>query len=129
MATGMGRPAKACAVEPGSTPGTLKGPAAAPVPVLQQLLAWCRLWPWPPRARADATHAQAAAEQAGLLAELELLQLAQTLQEQAHSHGGYEGESFDLMLCIADRLEQHHGWDPEQCDAWLERMGVWDWED
>ncbi len=129
MATATGRPAKACAAEPGSTPGTLKGPAAAPVPVLQQLLAWCRLWPWPPSARADATHAQAAAEQANLLAELDLLQLAQALQQRAQRQGGYEGEVFDLMLSIADRLEQHHGWDPEQCDAWLERLGVWDWEE
>ena len=99
------------------------------MPVLKQLLAWCRLWPWPPRARADSTHAQAVAEQAGLLAELELLQLAQALQQRAQRHGGYEGEEFDLMLAIADRLEQHHGWNPEQCDAWLERLGVWDWEE
>ncbi len=125
----MGRPAKACAVEPGSTPGTLKGPAAAPVPVLQQLLAWCRLRPWLPRARADSTHAQAAADQANLLAELDLLQLAQALQQRAQRQGGYEGEVFDLMVSIADRLEQHHGWNPEQSDAWLERLGVWDWED
>ena len=99
--------------------------------LLQRLLAWClpcqpSLWP---RARADATHAQAAADQASLLAELDLLQLAQALQQRAQRHGGYEGEVFDLMLAIADRLEQHHGWDPEQCDAWLERLGVWDWEE
>ncbi|WP_411870871.1 hypothetical protein [Vulcanococcus limneticus] len=64
--------------------------------------------------------------QANLLAELDLLQLAQALQQQAQRHGGYEGEVFDLMLSIADRLEQHHGWDAEQSDAWLERMGVWE---
>jgi len=125
----MGRPAKACAVDPCSTPGTLKGPAAVPVPVLQQLLAWCRLWRWPSHTRADGVHGQAAADQANLLAELDLLQLAQALQQQAQRHGGYAGEVFDLILSIADLLERNHGWEPEQSDAWLERMGVWDWED
>jgi len=116
-------------------PGTLWGPAPAPVPLLHRLLAWClprqpsrwpSHWPW---ARDDAAHTQAAADQAGLLAELDLLQLAQALQQQVQSHGGYAGEVFDLMIAIADLLEHNHGWDPEQSDAWLERMGVWDWED
>ncbi len=116
-------------------PGTLKGPVPAPVPHLPRFLAWCLPWQpsrWPshwPWARADAAHAQAAADQAGLLAELELLQLAQALQQQAERQGGYAGEVFDLMLAIADLLERNHDWDPEQSDAWLERMGVWNWED
>ncbi len=116
---------------PSRPPGTLRSPVPVPVLILHRLLAWCLPWQpslWP-RARADATHAQATADQANLLAELDLLQLAQALQQQAQRHGGYEGEVFDLMLSIADRLEQHHGWDAEQSDTWLERMGVWDWED
>ncbi|WP_411868913.1 hypothetical protein [Vulcanococcus limneticus] len=105
------------------------------MPHLHRLLTWCLPWQhslWPshwPWARADAAHAQAAADQAGLLEELELLQLAQALQQQAQRQGGYAGEVFDLMIAIADLLESSHGWDPEQSDAWLERMGVWDWED
>ncbi len=61
----------------------------------------------------DAVHGQAVADQANLLAELDLFHLAQALQQQAHRYGRYEGEVFDLMLSIADRLEQHHGWDPD----------------
>jgi len=70
-------------------------------------------------------HAWAALDQCDILAELELLQLAQSLQEQAQRSGGYEDESFDVMVTIADLLEREHGCSLQQSDAWLERMGLW----
>jgi hypothetical protein len=70
-------------------------------------------------------HAWAALDQCDILAELELLQLAQSLQEQAQRSGGYEGESFDVMVTIADLLEREHGWSLQQSDDWLERMGLY----
>jgi hypothetical protein len=73
-------------------------------------------------------HALAAFEQGDWLAELDLLQLANTLQRTAISRGGYDGRSFDLMFAIADVLEADHGWSFEQSDAWLERMGLWEEE-
>ena len=30
------------------------------------------------------------------------------------------------MVAIAEVLETDHGWDLEQANAWLERMGLWD---
>jgi hypothetical protein len=73
-------------------------------------------------------HALAAFEQGDWLAELELLQLANALQRSAISRGGYDGRAFDLMVAIADVLEADHGWNVEQSDAWLERMGLWEEE-
>jgi hypothetical protein len=73
-------------------------------------------------------HALAAFEQGDWLAELELLQLANALQRNAITRGGYDGRSFDLMFAIADVLESDHGWSFEQSDAWLERMGLWEEE-
>ena len=73
-------------------------------------------------------HAFAAFEQGDWLAELELLQLANALQRNAITRGGYDGRSFDLMFAIADVLESDHGWSFEQSDAWLERMGLWEEE-
>jgi len=32
------------------------------------------------------------------------------------------------MITIADVLEAEHGWSPDQSEAWLQRMGVWDGE-
>ena len=107
--------------------GTLMGPIPPPVPLLHRLLAWCllsqpRRWP---KAREEAAHSQAAADQAKILAELELLQLAHALQCQAKRQGGYAGERFDPMLSIAELFERIHGWDPSHADDWLERMGLW----
>lgn len=70
-------------------------------------------------------HSWAALDQCDILAELELLQLAQSLQEQAQRSGGYEDESFDVMVTIADLLEREHGWSLQQSDDWLERMGLY----
>jgi endonuclease YncB( thermonuclease family) len=53
----------------------------------------------------------------GQPAERDLFHLAQALQQKAHRYGRYEGEVFDLMLSIADRLEQHDGWEPELSDT------------
>jgi hypothetical protein len=73
-------------------------------------------------------HALAAFEQGDWLAELELLQLANALQRNAISRGGYDERAFNLMFAIADVLEADHGWSVEQSDAWLERMGLWEEE-
>ena len=73
-------------------------------------------------------HALAAFEQGDWLAELDLLRLANALQRDALSRGGYDGRAFDLMVAIADVLEADHGWSFEQSDAWLERMGLWEEE-
>jgi len=67
----------------------------------------------------------AALEQGAWLEELELLQLAQALQANARQHGGYDAESFDVMLTIAEVLEADHGWTPQQSEAWLERLSGW----
>jgi hypothetical protein len=40
---------------------------------------------------------------------LELLQLANALQRNAISRGGYDGRAFDLMVAITDVLEADHG--------------------
>ena len=77
-------------------------------------------------AKPDRNHARAAFEQGAWLAELELLELGQHLQQQTRRSPGPEPELFDLMITIADVLEADHGWSPEQSEAWLERMGVWD---
>ncbi len=74
----------------------------------------------------DAIHSLAAFEQGDWLAELDLLQLASALRQTASEQGFYEGRLFDLMIAIADVLETDHGWDLEQADAWLDRMGLWD---
>jgi len=74
----------------------------------------------------DAMHSLAAFEQGDWLAELDLLQLASALRQTASEQGFYEGRLFDLMIAIADVLETDHGWDLEQADAWLDRMGLWD---
>ncbi|WP_296368192.1 hypothetical protein [Vulcanococcus sp. Clear-D1] len=73
-------------------------------------------------------HALAAFDQGDWLAELELLQLANALQRNAISCGGYDERAFNLMFAIADVLEADHGWSFEQSDAWLERMGLWEEE-
>ncbi|MFZ9952198.1 MAG: hypothetical protein ACO3FA_07895 [Vulcanococcus sp.] len=72
--------------------------------------------------------ALAAFEQGDWLAELELLQLGEALHRQALRRHGYDSESFDVMVTIADVLERDHGWDPDHADAWLERMGLWEQE-
>ena len=72
--------------------------------------------------------ALAAFEQGDWLAELELLQLGEALQRQVLRRHGYDSESFDVMITIADVLERDHGWDPAHADAWLERMGLWEQE-
>ena len=74
----------------------------------------------------DVMHSLAAFEQGDWLAELDLLQLASALRQTASEQGFYEGRLFDLMIAIADVLETDHGWDLEQADAWLDRMGLWD---
>lgn len=74
----------------------------------------------------DAIHSLAAFEQGDWLEELDLLQLASALRQTASEQGFYEGRLFDLMIAIADVLETDHGWDLEQADAWLDRMGLWD---
>ena len=71
-------------------------------------------------------HAWAAFEQGAWLAELELLELGDAAQRRARQAGGYAGELFDLMVTIADVLERENGWSPEQSEAWLSRMGVWE---
>lgn len=71
-------------------------------------------------------HAWSAFEQGAWLAELELLELGDAAQRRARQAGGYAGELFDLMVTIADVLEREHGWSPEQSEAWLSRMGVWE---
>ncbi|QBE68653.1 hypothetical protein SynWH8101_1065 [Synechococcus sp. WH 8101] len=76
----------------------------------------------------DAIHSLAAFEQGDWLAELDLLQLASALRQTASEQGFYEGRLFDLMIAIADVLETDHGWDLEQADAWLDRMGLWETE-
>ena len=73
-------------------------------------------------------HALAAFEQGDWLAELELLQLANALQRNAISRGGYDERAFNLMFAIADVLESDHGWSFKQSDAWLERIGLWEEE-
>jgi len=73
----------------------------------------------------DVIHSLAAFEQGDWLAELDLLQLASALHQTASEQGFYEGRLFDLMIAIADVLETDHGWDLEQDDAWLDRMGLW----
>lgn len=73
-------------------------------------------------------HALAAFEQGAWLEELELLQLGQALRRAARQRGGYDGETFDLMITIADVLEADHGWTSQQSEAWLTRMGVWEAE-
>ncbi|MFM8544389.1 MAG: hypothetical protein ACKOAP_05305 [Vulcanococcus sp.] len=74
-------------------------------------------------------HALAAFEQGAWLAELDLLQLGEALRRCSQASGsGYGGELFDLMITIADVLEAEHGWSPDQSEAWLQRMGVWDGE-
>ncbi len=65
-------------------------------------------------------------EQGDWMAELELLQLAQDLRSLADSSGGFEGELFDLMVSIADVLERDHGWERDQSNDWLIRMGLWE---
>ena len=67
-------------------------------------------------------------EQGDWLAELELLQLGEALHRQALRRRGYDSESFDVMVTIADVLERDHGWNPSDADAWLERMGLWEQE-
>ncbi|WP_398335444.1 hypothetical protein [Vulcanococcus sp.] len=71
-------------------------------------------------------HRLLAFEQGQWLEELDLLHLGQTLRQQARQAGGYGGTPFDVMITIADVLEAEHGWSPEQSEAWLERMGVWE---
>lgn len=65
-------------------------------------------------------------EQGDWMAELELLQLAQDIQRLATAGGGFEGELFDLMVSIAGVLERDHGWEREQSNDWLIRMGLWE---
>ena len=116
--------------------GTLWGPIPHAVPRFDCLLRWLRslvsAFRSPPSTgiRDDLpvspeVHAWAALDQCDILAELELLQLAQSLQEQAQRSGSYDNESFDVMVTIADLLEREHGWSLQQSDAWLERMGLW----
>ena len=81
-----------------------------------------------PLQQQDQRHALAAFEQGDWLEELELLQLGQALQRSARQRGGYDGETFDVMLTIADVLEADHGWTFAQSEAWLTRMGVWEAE-
>ena len=69
--------------------------------------------------------ALAAFEQGDWLAELELLELGEALHRQALRRHGYDSESFDVMVTIADVLERDHDWQPAHADAWLERMGLW----
>jgi hypothetical protein len=76
------------------------------------------------RCRRGTPNPWAAFEQGAWLAELELLELGEALRRRARQAGGYHGELFDLMLTIADVLEQEHGWSLEQSEAWLQRMGV-----
>ena len=71
-------------------------------------------------------HAWAALDQCDLLAELDLLQLGDSLRTAAQRSGGYDNESFDVMVTIADLLVAEHGWSLQQSDGWLERMGLWD---
>jgi hypothetical protein len=71
-------------------------------------------------------HAWAAFDQCDLLAELDLLQLGESLRTTALAQGGYDNESFDVMVTIADLLMAEHGWSIAQSDGWLERMGLWD---
>ena len=70
-------------------------------------------------------HAWAALDQCDILAELELLQLAQSLQEQSQRSGCYDNESFDVMVTIADPLEREHGWSFQTSDAFPECSGPW----
>jgi hypothetical protein len=71
-------------------------------------------------------HAWAALDQCDLLAELDLLQLGESLHTAALGQGGYDNESFDVMVTIADLLVAEHGWSLQQSDGWLERMGLWE---
>ena len=70
-------------------------------------------------------HAWAAFDQCDILAELDLLQLGESLRTAALEQGGYDTESFDVMVTIADVLVAEHGWSVAQSDGWLERMGLW----
>lgn len=70
-------------------------------------------------------HAWAAFEQCDILAELDLLQLGESLRAAALEQGGYDSESFDVMVTIADVFVAEHGWSVAQSDGWLERMGLW----
>ncbi len=91
------------------------------------LLSW--LLPPPPEQRPpihQELHAWAAFEQCDLLAELDLLHLGDSLRTAALAQGGYDNESFDVMVTIADLLVAEHGWSLQQSDGWLERMGLWD---
>ena len=81
-----------------------------------------------PQAAAPCQHTLEAFEQGDWLAELDLLQLGQSLQLKALRCGGYDGHAFDLMVAIADVLEADHGWNFEQSEAWLTRMGLWEEE-
>ena len=54
--------------------------------------------------------------------------MGQSLQLKALRCGGYDGHAFDLMVAIADVLEADHGWNFEQSEAWLTRMGLWEEE-
>ena len=81
-----------------------------------------------PTASAPCQHTLEAFEQGDWLAELDLLQLGQSLQLKALRCGGYDGHAFDLMVAIADVLESDHGWNLEQSEAWLTRMGLWEEE-
>ena len=76
-------------------------------------------------ALASECHAWAAFDQCNILAELDPLQLGESLRTAALDQGGYDNESFDVMITIADVLVSEHGWSAAQSDGWLERMGLW----
>ena len=105
------------------------------IPLLPRLLRWLRQvlllpqpeplpLPLPPSiTAAEAWHTL---EQCHWLAELQLLQLAQALERAARQQGGYDADAFDVLIAIADALEEQHGWSVQQTEAWLSRLGAWD---
>ena len=120
--------------------GTLWGLTQCPVPLFICLRRWLLSWLLPPPQEAAPSnstppdpipsgsqeiHAWAAFDQCDILAELDLLQLGESLRTAALEQGGYDNESFDVMVTIADVLVAEHGWSFEQSDGWLERMGLW----
>jgi hypothetical protein len=111
------------------------------VPLLVCLRRWLLSWLFPPSPQAApggssppeqrppisrSLHAWAAFDQCDILAELDLLQLGESLRTAALEQGGYDNESFDVMVTIADVLVAKHGWSLQQSDGWLERMRLWD---
>lgn len=91
---------------------------------------WLLSWLCPPAPCSQApdeegVHAWAAFVQCDLLAELDLLQLGDSLRTAALERGCYDKKSFDVMVTIADLLVAEHDWSLQQSDGWLERMGLW----